>query len=297
MNLPQPAERRAERGLRRVNISLVAGVVVAAIGLLTLMGWVLQRPLLTSFGANLIPMAPSTAALFLLYGAAVCLRAWQPLSRPAFRISVAMAGLGTVFALLLFTLGCLNIHLVVEHLGLKVAATVRGVPVGHMSPVSALCFLFASVSFLASLPRVRNPAVADGAGVGAAGLILGTGFIFLLAYLYGTPLLYGGTISPAGAQQRPQPRDVGAGAYGIGRPASRAVRRIARARSRTAFAFALIFVLLTAGIVTVGYRSYRNYERNFYSQTERPAFGHRGFEGGQLVQYRKERLGDANTFY
>jgi len=42
-------------------------------------------------------MAPSTAGLFLLHGAAVCLRARAPWSRPARWGSGALVGLGTLF--------------------------------------------------------------------------------------------------------------------------------------------------------------------------------------------------------
>jgi hypothetical protein len=54
------------------------GIATAALGLLVLLGWILQLPLLTSFGANLIPMAPSTALLFILLGIALSLRSRMP---------------------------------------------------------------------------------------------------------------------------------------------------------------------------------------------------------------------------
>ena len=108
-------ERRVAYPLVLVFCLRAAGIVTAGMGLLTLLGWVLKLPLLASFGKDLIPMAPSTAVLFLLYGAAVCLRARSPLSQRAFRFSVALVGLGTMVALLLFTLGCLNFHLEIEH--------------------------------------------------------------------------------------------------------------------------------------------------------------------------------------
>src|ERR1035441_5964575 len=151
MKTIETSESRAGSAFLPVFVRLAAGIVTAALGFLALLGWVLGLPLLASFGVDLMPMAPSTAVLFLLYGAAICLRARLPLSRRAFRISVTAGCLGALVALLLFTLGCLHIRWPVENLGLNGTRTVRGAPVGHMSPVTAFCFLVASVSFLISL--------------------------------------------------------------------------------------------------------------------------------------------------
>ena len=59
----------------------------------------------------------------------------------------------------------------------------------------------------------------------------------------------------------------------------------------------LIFVLLAAGIVTVGYRYYRNYERQFRAEAEHQLSAIAELKVDELVQYRKERLGDAATFF
>jgi hypothetical protein len=60
--------------------------------------------------AGIVAAGIVTAVRFLLYGAAICLRARLPLSHRAFRFSVVIVGLGTMVALLLLTLGCLNRH-------------------------------------------------------------------------------------------------------------------------------------------------------------------------------------------
>ena len=76
----QPVEKDGLRGGPAFRLAfpvLASGIVVATIGLLALLGWFLGLPLLASFKTDYIPMAPSTAALFLLYGAAVCLCARQ----------------------------------------------------------------------------------------------------------------------------------------------------------------------------------------------------------------------------
>ena len=59
----------------------------------------------------------------------------------------------------------------------------------------------------------------------------------------------------------------------------------------------LIFVLLAAGIVTVGCRYYWNYERQFRAEAERQLSTIADLKADELVQYRKERLGDAVTLF
>src|ERR1035437_2488868 len=290
-------ERRVAYPLVLIFLLLTVGIATAATGLLALLGWILYLPRLACFGADLIPMAPSTALLFLLYGVAVCLRTRMPLSHRTFRISVAMVGLGTMVALLLFTLGCLNIYWEVEHLGLSTSRTVGGAPIGHMSPVTAFCFLLASVSFLGSLSPSATRSWRTVLALGAAGVLVGTCFIFLLAYLYGAPLLYGGTFIPPALNTVLAFVMLGLALLTLaGRPAGLSGGSPAIG-SRTAFAFALIFVLLAAGIVTVGYRYYRNYERQFRAGVERQLSAIAELKMGELVHWRKERLGDGAVFF
>ena len=242
-----------------------------------------------------MPMAPSTAVLFLLYGVAICLRARTPLSRRACWASVAMVCLGTVVALLLLTLGCLDIHWTAEHLGLNTTGTVGGTPRGYMSPVAAISFLLASVSFLASLSRPATRPWRAALALGSAGVLLGACFIFLLAYLYGTPLLYGRMFIPPALNTILAFVTLGlallalAGVGGL-------FDRLPRDNSRAAFAFVLILLLLAAGIVASGYIYYRSYEERYRAGVELQLSSLAKLKVEELVQWRKERLGDATIF-
>jgi PAS domain S-box-containing protein len=59
----------------------------------------------------------------------------------------------------------------------------------------------------------------------------------------------------------------------------------------------LIFVCLAAGIVAAGYFYYRNYEKHYRSEVERQLFAIAELKVGELVQWRKERLGDAGSLF
>ena len=67
--------------------------------------------------------------------------------------------------------------------------------------------------------------------------------------------------------------------------------------SKSAFVFALIFLILSAGITITGYIYYRNYEKHYLNEVERQLSAIAEMKTDELVNWRKERLGDASVFY
>jgi len=253
-----------------VSVALgLLGIVTAALGFVALLGWVLGWPRLASIRADLIPMAPSTALLFLLYGVAVCLRTRMPLSRRTFGVSVAVGCFGALVALLLFTLSCLGIQWSVEHLGLNITGTVGGAPTGHMSPVTAFCFLLVSLSFLTSLSQLGGRRWRTVLGLGFASLLLGSCLIFWLAYLFGTPPLYGRTFIPPALNTVFAFVMLGLALLALAGRSAKLSRKSPGADSGPAFVFLTIFVLLVAGIVTAGSLYLWNHERHYRAEVER----------------------------
>ena len=284
-----PAGRDSWLGI----ILRAAGIVTMAFGLLALLGWVSGWLRLASFGANMISMAPSSAVLFLLYGVGIGLRARAPVSRRAHGCSVALVGLGTLVALLLFTLGWLHIQWAGEHLGLNPTGTVAGANTGHSSLVSTFCFLLASVSFLASLSPSATRRWHVRLALISAGVLLATSFIFLLAYSFGTPLLYGGPFIPPALNTILAFVPLGLALLTLAGRAGGLFRGLPGDDSKPALIFALIFLFLATGIVAIGYFYFRNYERQFRAEAAQQLAAIAELKVNGLAQYRKERLGDA----
>ncbi len=144
---------RAESPPNRTLLNVLAQVcsgLVAVIGLLAILGWLSGNLILAGYGAP-VPMAPSTALLFVGYGSTVFLRIRNPHSSIVYRAGIILGLTGTLAAILLFFLSFQRIYLTVEHLGIPISGTAQGVPLGHMSPLTAFCFVLASLSFLAVL--------------------------------------------------------------------------------------------------------------------------------------------------
>jgi len=129
------------------NIILIFPLLTLFLGLLGMAGWCVGYPILSSFGMEKIPMAPSTALLFLLYGIAVYLRLRQPSYRGSAWFGLFVHTFGALSALLLLILYFNQISLNIEHLVFSISGAVGGAPMGHMSPVTAVGFLLAKEKF------------------------------------------------------------------------------------------------------------------------------------------------------
>lgn len=245
---------------------LVAGFALPAAGLgaLALVGWLAELPRLASLGAGKIPMAPSTALIFLLCGGGV-LALTSP--RPSPLRSPAVAGLAG--ALILVTLALLisslqGVYSPVEYLGLNISGSLNGVPIGHMSPLTAFSFLLAGFSLLgvAQGEEVhwwpQRPVLA----FACASLLSLLSFALLLAYLMGTPILHGsGLVPPA------LPTALAFFLLATALQILAAWRlRILEHRPRVGSPFfpyvlALIFAVLIGGLVAAGFVSVRHHEK------------------------------------
>lgn len=181
--------------LRRITFLCIA--ITVSLSGIAITGWALNWLLLTRIEPDYIPMAPSTALSFVVLVGGLLIHVSKSLHH-AFRI---LAGIGTFLVMLIsfiilfefFTGAGFDIERVLvvspEKLG--------GVPIGRMSPITAVNFLLSGMALsllLFSSPDGRQRTKSVAAGLST--IVFSAGLIFLLGYLYGTPLLYGGTIIP-----------------------------------------------------------------------------------------------------
>ncbi len=279
-------------------LSKACGIIVIGFGVIALLGWLTGLPLLASLGPGNKPMAPSSALIFIAYGTAFFLHARDTRDRTTRRVMAALGAFGTIASLSLLLCALFGLRLSVERLGMEIEGTMAGAPVGHMSPLTAFCFLLYGVSFLLLLfSSPRRPWNAIASFLLALFSLL-IGMILTIAYMLGGPLLYGsGVIPPA------FPTSLAFLAFGVGLLfnaglAARPSGDYSNASSlRMASPLVLIFILATTGIVAAGYFSFHNYHKLFRSEMERQLSTIADLKISELIQWRKERLGDAEVFY
>jgi PAS domain S-box-containing protein len=292
------AEIKARRShLFAQAIGLLA-LSAAGLGLVALLGWILGLNILASFGTGLIPMAPSTALLFVLFGQALFFRNRLPQNRGVRIMGIATGLIGLATSLLLSYFSSRGIHPHIEHLGILISGTIAGAPVGHMSPLTAICFAVISLSFLAALSSNAGRPKRALAAFWSALLVALTSLVFLLAYFLGAPLMYGGGVVPPALSTSLAFLFL---ALGLLVSASLQVwsfdgQKVA-ATSRTTYGFILVFILLASGIVAIGYFYYSNHEKQYRTGIEQQLAAIANLKVDDLVQWRKERLGDAAVFF
>jgi PAS domain S-box-containing protein len=291
---------RSEGEARYQNVLAQAcGALATGFGLIALLGWVLKLPLLSSFGSRLIPMAPSTALLFIIMGTAIYFQArLTQQNRAADRMGLALGALTAFVSLPLLSLSSQGIYLEVERLGLQINGGLNITPLGHMSPVTALSFLLVSLSFLILLSSSSGHPRRVMAAWVLAILVILANYVFVLAYFVGLPLLYAeNTIPPA------LPTSLAFLALGMALLASTSAQTKPQDKIKEAgstpvpSAIFLVFIFLALSIVTVGYLYYRNSEQLFRTQMERQLSAIADLKVNGLVSWRKERLADADMLY
>ena len=279
---------------RAITLTLLAtGLLVAVIGLLDLLGWVLAAPILTNWDPGAHPMAPSTGILLVLFGAPLCIEVWLPRGRAALLLITISGMIGFMTALLLLALRLSGVYLPAEFLGMDISGTFGNVPIGHISPITAFCLLLSFSSLLASLPFGTR-----GYWRGVILLVFGgfvslLGFVFLLGYIFDIPLLSGKALIPPSFNTSFSLLIIGlAQLVFSARYSERPTASDAEAVSF--LPYVLVFIFLCAGTSLASYYFYRETEQRFRQKVESELLTISELKTVELVRWRMERLWDAN---
>ncbi len=178
------------------HITFACIVITAGISGIAIVGWILNWLIITRIRPEYIPMAPSSAISFFVLSIALLVYT----RKPSISFGKELATIGTF----LISLICFIILVEfltgstfdIENLLLPDPEKFGQVPIGRMSPLTAIDFLLAGAALLLLLTskegRQRNKSAAAILSI----FVFLLGFVFTLGYLYGAPFLYGGTIIP-----------------------------------------------------------------------------------------------------
>lgn len=167
--------------------------VTGAIGLFALGTWQAGAWRIATFGESYIPMAPTTALLFVLLAVVQASRLLSRRSRLARGFEWAGAIVVALVTLLVLVQVTAERALPWDHWFRPAAGSVGVIPLGQMAPLTALTFL---VSALAITLQDRNGGVGRFGAflVATVGLLIG---LFVVAgYVAGTPISYTGDTVP-----------------------------------------------------------------------------------------------------
>lgn len=172
------------------------GMAVMGLGAAALLGWATGYRALAAVRPGYIPMAPNTAVAFLLLGTGVCILPRACSRRWGRRIAGSGAALVTLVCAARLSEYATGYDLAVDRLVLRVPGESLGLaPVGKMALFTAIAHLISGIatSLLALPGRLRLRA--DLAGM-LGFLVVATGSVFGLGYVFDAPLHYGGSTIP-----------------------------------------------------------------------------------------------------
>jgi len=197
-------------------------------------------------------------------------------------------------ALTLGTLSVLGIRPPMEHLGLvKSPAAIDSIPVGHMSPLTAIAFVLAGLAHL-STPRTIPSRLQSGpAALCFATLLLALSLLLVLAYLFGTPLLLGTSFIPPALLTSGTFLALGLGLALHSLPHLSPLRDRPRSEVVTALTHLGVFAFVALGTLTISYIHLRHYETELRTAAQRQLITITDLKVRQLAEYRRERLADA----
>ena len=186
-----------EREMRRRHLWCV-GCAVAACGMaaLVLWSWAAGVSDLLSFDPRQIPMAPSTALLFLVLTSSLLVWLQRSLFQSALAYTYGAAGLAALAGLLALLRPSLGWGSPLEQWLAQGAVQAGAVPVGQMSPMTGALLVALAAALLLSVPPLnRRRGARWGAGL-VSGMLLAASAGVAVSYGAGSPWLFGGALIP-----------------------------------------------------------------------------------------------------
>ncbi len=184
-------------------ITILCGTLVAFLGILSLIGWVLQNQFLMSFSsyAGLKTVAISAGTIWFLIGGTLAVLAYRPLKGFSRAFAAVISGVVLLYSSLEFTHSLLGSHIFVEDFLVQMSAGIS-LPSTPISPVATGLIIPSAIGLLLllysqgdGLPRQSVRDIIGMLGV----VVFVVSFTFLISYFFGTPYFYGTAIIPIAA--------------------------------------------------------------------------------------------------
>lgn len=240
----------------------LCAAAAGAIAVLALAGWGLGERFLAGESAANIPMAPSSALAIGLLGATLFCCARWPAQRPSRLFALAATSFVFLLSLLVLLQSITGIDMDVEQALSRTNEVFGSVPLGRMSPLSAIVILLESAALSSLLVAHRWQRAPTAAALLSGSAITITGVV-LTGYVYGTPLLYGGAVIPVALPTAVALFLVGIGQINLALPAipelSAWGSASLRGRLLRAFLPTMLFLILANGWVNSGLGPFRQF--------------------------------------
>ena len=173
-------------------------LIVVALSVSSFIGWSFGFKMIIGLRFDYLPIAPSTAGCFFILSTSFLGYMLYPAGSQR-RIAAMLGASVTIILCSILLLAFFQDKILeAEHLGFYTQGilTNTNFPIGHMSPITAINFIAAASGVLCLILAPQGGQGYKNAAAFLALVLIATALVVILGYLYGTPLLYGGSITP-----------------------------------------------------------------------------------------------------
>ena len=176
-------------------VMFFSGLIIFVFGALANIGWILDLRVLSSVLTGYIPMAQTTATIFMFLGVMMSLKLYENKDSKIRPFVYVVVILITLSGFLHVISHIIHRELTLDHFLIDNKEMIGNFPVNKMSHYSGLLFLLTGLGLLVRLfgkEKQSNISLVGNIGL----LVAFAGFVATLGYSFGTPLLYSGNIIP-----------------------------------------------------------------------------------------------------
>lgn len=177
-------------------VPVIFYAITCFIAFFGLISWFSGHWQIATFGQGYVPMAPSTAILLILLSSSAIFCAISPQNRAVKVYSFFSLLLTSVVSLTVLGISISDSWQVVERFITGSPETVNDMPIGRMSPLTAIVFTLSAVSIMQPLLILRQKESFFSTSNTSALLSLAICFLILIGYFVDAPLLYGSKTVP-----------------------------------------------------------------------------------------------------
>jgi two-component system, cell cycle sensor histidine kinase and response regulator CckA len=194
-HISTPPSGKGEPVLNFNRMVVVFAAMTFVIGIFGLLDWIPGFRVLTGVYSNQFTIAPGSSITFIVFGIILILIVRKQFHERGKIILSTIIGFISIYGLLEFIGYFADINFTFDSLMFSATEKLGPFDVRRMSPLTGILFFFSGVSLqlkVLSRDRLRILYLVGGYGL----ITLLAGFIAAIGYLFGTPLLYGGTMIP-----------------------------------------------------------------------------------------------------
>ncbi len=175
---------------------MACGIIVLLINAGVLLGWIMHIRLFAGMHSQHIPMAPSTACLFLLLSGSLIMHCCWPSKTATRWFGFLVVSVTAVFSVLVSAQPLLHLEWPVDRWFAPGTTLLGNIVIGRMSPVTATVLMGTAAALLFIIYPFGQRRLSQRAAFVLSLAAALFGLLVLLSYTTGAPLLYGSNTIP-----------------------------------------------------------------------------------------------------